>query len=144
MSIWTNGRWKDGRTLPLREIAGEITHQFWRPIRRISDPFTFRMIGSVIRGRAPSLLDLPDRPREYDDVGRLCSWDNLFPERALSRSRYERVLIRAISGRELNLNGRDYIPVGMRGWSAVVFKDSGSGARITLPVDTLVRYLDRW
>lgn len=133
-----------GGEMTLREIAGRTTRHFWRPIRRISDPFSFRLIGSVMSGRAPSLLDLPDRPEEYDDVGRLCRWDNLFPEGALSRSRYERVLIRAISGTRLNMNGRWYRPVGMRGWSAVVFRQEGTGARVTIPVDVLVSHLDRW
>jgi hypothetical protein len=134
----------DGSSRSLRDIAGSITRAFWRPIRRISDPFTFRMIGSVIRGRAPSLLELPDRPDEYEDVGRLCTWDNLFPEEVLSRSRYERVLIRAIAGRPLRLDGRWAIPTGMRGWSAVVFTEEASGRRLTIPVDALIRHLDRW
>ncbi|HEX7239030.1 MAG TPA: hypothetical protein VF263_02090, partial [Longimicrobiaceae bacterium] len=69
----------DGRTMSLRSMAGLTVRHFWRPIRRISDPWTFRLIGSVMRGRAPSLLDLDDRPPEYEDVGRLCTWDNLFP-----------------------------------------------------------------
>lgn len=135
---------EDGRQATLRQIAGEITHRFWHPIRRISDPFTFRMIGSVIRGRAPSLLDLPDRPDEYDDVGRLCTWDNLFPEERLSRSRYERVLIRAISGRKLMMAGAWYRPVGMRGWSAVVFRREGSRVPTTIPIDALIAHLDDW
>lgn len=133
-----------GEQATLRQVAVRITRRFWEPIRRISDPFTFRLIASVIRGRAPSLLDLPDRPAEYEDVGRLCRWDNLFPEHALTRSRYERVLIRAISGRPLSLNGRWLRPVGMKGWSAVVFRREGSGGRVTLPVDSLVRLLEVW
>jgi hypothetical protein len=137
-------RLTDGSLASLREIAGRITHAFWRPIRRISDPFTFRMIGSVIRGRAPSLLDLDDRPAEYEDVGRLCRWDNLFPERALTRSRYERVLIRAISGRRLLINGRWHTPVGMRGWSAVAFRPDGENRIRVLSIDQLISHLDDW
>ncbi len=139
--IW---RLRDGSRASLRDIAGRTTHHFWRPIKRVSDPFTFRMIASVIRGRAPSLLDLPDRPAEYEDVGRLCTWDNLFPERALSRSRYERVLIRAISGRPLRLDGQWLVPVGMRGWSTVIFRAERSGQRRMIPIDALVMQLDRW
>jgi hypothetical protein len=134
----------DGRTMSLRGIAGRITRRFWRPIRRISDPFTFRMIGSVMRGRAPSLLDLDDRPPEYEDVGRLCTWDNLFPEEELSRSRYERVLIRAIAGRRLSMDGRRYVPVGMRGWAEVVFRDARNGSFRVVGIDSLLRHLDDW
>ena len=131
-------------TLSLREIAGRITRHFWLPIRRVSDPFTFRLIGSVIRGRSPSLLELDDRPEEYEDVGRLCAWDELFPPAQMNRSRYERVLIRAISGRRLRVDGRMLRPVGMRGWSAVVFEEEGHGGRRTIAIDDLVDHLDRW
>src|SRR5690606_38033032 len=37
-----------GETLSLRQIAGRTVRYFWRPIRQLSDPFTFRLIGSVI------------------------------------------------------------------------------------------------
>jgi hypothetical protein len=129
--------------MSLREIAGRTLRHFWSSVQRVSDPFTFRLIGSVIRGRSPSLLELDDRPDEYEDVGRLCTWDALFPPAQMARSRYERVLIRAISGQHLNLRGRTLRPVGMRGWSAVVFQDH-DGRRQTLSIDELVDHLDDW
>ncbi len=52
-----------GEELPLRRVASRITRTFWRSIRRLSDPFTFRLIASIMRGRSPSQLDLHDRPR---------------------------------------------------------------------------------
>lgn len=134
----------DGRRLSLRAIAGLTVKAFWRPIRRLSDPFTFRLIGGVMRGRAPSLLDLDDRPEAYDDVGRLCAWDDLFPEAVLSRSRYERVLIRAISGRHLWVRGRRYTPTGMRGWSQVVFRRDDDATRHVFGIDSLLAHLDDW
>jgi hypothetical protein len=134
----------DGATLSLRDIAGRVVKHFWRPIRRLSDPFTFRLIGSVVRGRAPSLLDLPDRPEEYEDVGRLCTWDNLFPERSLSRSRCELVLIRAISGQKLHMHGRCYTPVGMRGWCEVVFRRDDTNTLHSFPIDYRIAHLRKW
>jgi hypothetical protein len=134
----------DGRSLTLREIAGTVTRMFWGSIRRISDPFTFRLIGSVIRGRAPSLLELPDRPEEYEDVGRLCAWDELFPPSQLSRSRYERVLIHAISGQKLRLFGHWYTPTGMRGWSQVIFRRDGRPTRHFFTIDYLLKHLRDW
>jgi hypothetical protein len=134
----------DHGVLSLREIGGRIVRHFWRSIRQLSDPFTFRLIGSVVRGRSPSLLELEDRPAEYEDVGRLCMWDDLFPPAQLERSRYERVLIRAISGQTLRLGRRALRPVGMRGWSAVVFRDARDGSREVVPIDSLVRHLDDW
>ncbi|HET6567346.1 MAG TPA: hypothetical protein VFG50_05220 [Rhodothermales bacterium] len=130
--------------LSLREIAQRTFHHFRLGIRRIAEPFTFRLIGAVLSGRAPSLLDLPDRPEEYEDVGRLCLWDDLFPERVLSRSRYERILIRAISGQKLWIGGWCFTPVGLRGWSEVVFSRDADRSRHTFPIDYLLDHLDRW
>ncbi len=140
----TYWRMTDGRQLTLREVAGLITREFWRSIRRISDPFTFRLIGSVVRGRAPSLLELPDRPEEYEDIGRKCVWDELFPAGRLSRSRYERVLIRAISGEKLRMFGHWYTPTGMRGWSQVVFRRDGRKSRHVFSIDYLLHHLRDW
>jgi hypothetical protein len=134
----------EGRLLSLREIAGKITKHFWPSIRRFSDPFTLRLIGSVIKGRAPSLLDLDDRPPGYEDVGRLCTWDNLFPERVLPRSQYERVLIRAISGDKLHMDGDWYTPTGMRGWSRVVFRRKADNSRHVFSLDYLLDHLPEW
>lgn len=130
--------------LSLRQIAFAVYAAFRPAIRAVADPFTFRMIHSVLSGRAPSLLDLDDRPAAYEDVGRLCAWDDLFPEKQLARSRYERVLIRAISGRRLVMHGTRYTPVGMRGWSEVVFRRDRDGALLTFPIDYLVDHLDAW
>jgi hypothetical protein len=139
-------RWRltDGRTHSLRRAAREITRAFWPSIRKVGDPITLRLIAAVLRGRSPSLLELHDRPAEYEDVGRLCRWGNLFPERVLGRSRYERVLMRAISGRPLRLDDRWYTPVGMEGWSTVVFRRDGDGSRRSVPIDLLLERLGEW
>jgi hypothetical protein len=69
--IW---RTRDGRTRSLRQMARETAWMFRRTIRRHSDPFSFRLLFAILRGRSPSLLELPDRPNAYEDVGRLCRW----------------------------------------------------------------------
>jgi len=134
---------RDGRQMSLRDLAGTITRRFWPSIRRLTGPFSLRLIGGVMRGRARSLLDLPDRPAAYEDVGRLCTWYDLFPERLLSRSRYEQVLIRAVSGEKLRLGGHWYTPANVRGWSQVVFQRD-DGTIHVLPLDFLVRHLRNW
>jgi hypothetical protein len=122
-----------------------MVRPFRLAIRRLSDPFTFRLIESVLSGRAPSLLDLRERPPAYEDVGRgRRTWDDLFPARVVSRSLYERVLIRAISGRQLRLRGESYTPVAMRGWSAVVFRREEDGSRRVWSIDQLLPHLDKW
>ncbi len=105
---------------------------------------TLQLIRRVLQGRAPSLLDLPDRPAAYNDVGRLCRWGNLFPTSKLGRSRYERVVTRAIGGKRLFLDGRWFVPVGMHGWSHVIFRGERGGTTRTYSMDYLVRHLDAW
>lgn len=133
-----------GETLSLREMAGRITKFFWPGIQRFADPFTLRLIGSVMRGRAPSLLELDDRPPEYDSVGRLCQWDDLFPERVLPRSRYERVLGHAINGERLRMDREMFTPVGMQGWAHVVFRRDRDKSRHVMSLDYLLDHLDEW
>jgi hypothetical protein len=133
-----------GERLSLREMAGRITKFFWPAIQRFADPFTLRLIGSVIRGRAPSLLELEDRPAEYESVGRLVQWDDLFPDDVLPRSRYERVLGHAISGERLKMDREVYTPVGMQGWSHVVFRRDRDRSRHVLSLDFLLDHLEEW
>jgi hypothetical protein len=140
-------RWDvySGDSLSLREIAGRITKQFWPAIKRYADPFTLRLIGGVMAGRTPSLLELADRPPSYESVGQLCAWDDLFPEHELGRSRYERVLIRAIHGDRLHLGqGEWYKPTGMRGWSHVIFRRERDHSKHVFSLDYLLRHLDDW
>ena len=128
----------------LRETARRIYRHFYRAVARVSDPFTYRLIASVFNGGAPSLLDLDDRPPAYEDVGRLCRWENLFPDATLARSRYEQVLIHAIAGRKLRADGAWLQPTGMRGWSQVVFRREQDGAPLVYSIDSLVNRLDDW
>lgn len=134
-----------GGALSLREIAGRITKHFWPSITRYADPFSLRLIGAVMAGRTPSLLELADRPPSYESVGRLCEWEDLFPEQELPRSRYERVIIRAIHGDRLHLADGDwYTPTGMRGWSHVVFRRERDRSKHVFSLDYLLRHLDDW
>jgi len=141
-------RWETqrGESISLREIAGLVTKHFWPAIRRYADPFTLRLIGNVMAGRAPSLLELADRPPAYESVGTLCAWEaSLFPEHELPRSRYERVLIRAIHGDRLHLDGGEtYTPTGMRGWSHVIFRRERDRSKHVFSLDYLLRHLEDW
>jgi hypothetical protein len=136
----------NGEAISLREIAGRVTKRFWPSIRRYADPFTLRLIGDVMAGRAPSLLEMADRPPAYESVGRLCAWEqSLFPEHELPRSRYERVLIRAIHGDRLHLGaGEWYKPTGMRGWTHVIFRRERDRSKHVFSLDYLLRHLDDW
>jgi hypothetical protein len=133
-----------GGTMSLREMAGRTTRVFWDSIRALGDPLSLRLIAAVMRGRAPSLLELDDRPPAYDDVGRLCTWDDLFPITLLPRSRYERVLSNAIAGRRVRIGGAWHKPIGVRGWTHVVLRREADGARRVRSLDDMLEHLDAW
>jgi hypothetical protein len=138
---WTT---TSGARLSLREMAGRTTRHFWDSIRRLGDPVSLQLIAAVMRGRAPSLLELPDRPAAYEDVGRLCRWDDLFPLTLLPRSRFERVLSHAVSGRRVHMDGSWHRPVAVRGWTHIVFRRETDGVRRVMSLDEMLAHLDAW
>ncbi|MEO8217492.1 MAG: hypothetical protein ABI718_10470 [Acidobacteriota bacterium] len=75
--IWVS---RGGEEMSLRQMARQIARTFRRSIRRHSDPFSFRLLFAILEGRAPSLLELRDRPLAYEDVGRLCRWGQVIQE----------------------------------------------------------------
>ncbi len=75
--IWTT---QFGKKRSLRQIAKQVAWYFRRSIRKYSDPFSFRLLFAILDGRAPSMLELVDRPTAYEDVGRLCRWGMVIHE----------------------------------------------------------------
>ena len=67
-------------TESLRAMARKTVMIFSDAIRRVSDPFSYHLLLALVRGETPSLLDLRDRPAEYDDVGRSIRWGMVLPE----------------------------------------------------------------
>lgn len=76
-AIWTA---RDGGKTSLRDLALGVATYFRDSIRRVSDPFSYRILFAVLTGELPSLLDLDDRPPAYDDVGRDVRWGEAIPE----------------------------------------------------------------
>ena len=75
--LWTT---RDGDAdVAARRSRADVAWFFRHSIRRYSDPFSFRLLFAILDGRAPSLLELPDRPAAYEDVGRLCRWGMVIP-----------------------------------------------------------------
>ena len=238
--LWTT-QFGDQRSL--REIAKDIAWYFRKSIRRFSDPFSFRLLFAILDGRAPSMLELADRPSAYDDVGRLCRWgmviDELkhyvselhtathaidsfvlerqherekhqteiasapsrvhkhakgakepelvahpiaprpqrlipryverrtisllpvrerrngverrrnsfavpFPDRRLTRSAYEQVFLKLVSGGRLRMGTEIYTPVGMKGWYHAIFRRESDGAERLLSIDQLLKKMNDW
>ena len=86
--------WKTqfGETMSLRTMASRVAWYFRHSIRKYSDPFSMRLLFAILSGRAPSLLELSDRPAAYDDVGHLCRWGSVIHE--LRNYETERSLLR--------------------------------------------------
>jgi hypothetical protein len=240
-----------GETKSLRRIGKETAWFFRKSIRMYSDPFSFRLLFAILDGRAPSMLELPDRPAAYEDVGRLCRWgmviDELrdfrrlpavtvipdyvaervkaretyvqemaalakrrptdmkraplaeprpipatppsrprsrattlavreyierralplldakpkrerrrrasdrrrqrysipFPDRRLTRSAYEQVFLKLVSGGKLRVGGDLYTPVGMKGWYHAIFRNAAGEERL-LTIDQLLKKMTDW
>lgn len=130
--------------LTLREIANRVFERFSRSIARASDPFSLRLLASILGRGGPSLLTLPDRPAAYEDVGRGSIWSGAHGTASIARSRYERALMNAVAGRPLRIFGAVSIPIRVRGWSVVVFRRERDGAHLAMPIDLLVSRLAEW
>jgi hypothetical protein len=76
---------RDGRKMSVRRIAREVAWYFRHPIRRHSDPFSFRLLFALLDGRLRSMLELADRPQAYEDVGTSCRWGLVLPDLARPR-----------------------------------------------------------
>ena len=128
----------------LRPIASRIFKHFRRPIARVADPFSLRLIGAVLGARTPSYLDRDERPAEYNDVGRPCRWEPFYSDVLQERSRLERIVMHALSGDKLRLDGNTYTPTSMQGWSRVVFRRDADGERRVMALDELLEHLAEW
>ncbi len=54
------------------------------------------------------------------------------------------MIIHAIAGHRLRMNGEWFKPVGMRGWSQVVFRRDTDGSRHVFSIDYLLQHLKDW
>ncbi len=133
--VW---RLTDGRYASLRQIAGETLAVFRQSVRRFADRETFVHLREVLEGTARSLLDFPERPAAYDDVGRQIDWGSR-QGRTLPRSAYERVIQRIIAHEPLRIGRARYVVERMPGWYEFIFRDVKTGLRRTFNLDELVR-----
>jgi hypothetical protein len=67
-----------------------------------------------------------------------------FPDRRLTRSAYEQVFLKLVSGGRLRMGTDVYTPVGMKGWYHAVFRRESDGAEKLLTIDQLLRKMNDW
>jgi len=67
-----------------------------------------------------------------------------FPDRRLSRSAYEQVFLKLVSGGRLKVGKDLYTPVGMKGWYHAIFRRQSDGKERLLTIDQLLKKMDDW
>ncbi len=111
---------------------------FRHEIKRLGDLITLQHVAAVFAGDARSLLDFPNRPEAYDDVGRVIDWGRR-RMRHWSRSRYEKVIHRVIAREPMRIGQKRYRVERMNGWYQVDFREIGTGRHRTFNLDELVQ-----
>jgi len=94
------------------------------------------------RSRRVSLLSNGDRR-----AGRERRKNNYavpFPDRRLTRSAYEQVFLKLVSGGRLRMGDDLYTPVGMKGWYHAIFRRESDGAERLLTIDQLLKKMNDW
>lgn len=133
----------DGERISTRTFARRVVDHFADAIRELADPLTLRLLEDVLAGRVRSLMELPDRPADYEDVGAPRAWDDAFSEDHLPRSRFERIQLHVLSRTPFTARGHRYTPVGMDGWTRVAFRRE-DGRRVSLSLRYLASRLTDW
>jgi hypothetical protein len=78
----------------------------------------------------------PDRRRKQYAVP--------FPDRRLTRSAYEQVFLKLVSGGRLRVGDEMYRPIGMKGWYHAIFRRESDGAERLLSIDQLLLKMEDW
>ncbi|HSH46455.1 MAG TPA: hypothetical protein VK966_11490 [Longimicrobiales bacterium] len=134
-ALW---RTTTGERVSVRGAARRVVSRLLPRVRELTTTRTRRFMEGVLLGRLPSLLDLEDRPSSYEDVGHLCGWHEPDPAHPVTRSRYEQVMLDAVSGRPVDVDGVAYRPVATRGWTRFRCRSDGGGTR-TFSLEELAR-----
>jgi hypothetical protein len=67
-----------------------------------------------------------------------------FPDRRLTRSAYEQVFLKLVSGGQLRMGNDLYTPVGMKGWYHAIFRRESDGSEKLLTIDQLLKKMGDW
>jgi hypothetical protein len=97
--------------------------------------------------RGTSLLAANERPmaeRRRTSERRRKSFAIPFPDRRLTRSAYEQVFLKLVSGGQLRVGNDVYTPVGMKGWYHAIFRRESDGSEKLLSIDQLLKKMGDW
>lgn len=120
-----------------------------------------RGLPKAARGKQDESTLLPPRPSDYVDRRQLRPkriardrrrgterrrrvFNIPFPDRRLTRSAYEQVFLKLVSGSRLRIGRDTYTPVGMKGWYHAIFRRDSDGRERLLTIDQLLKKMDDW
>jgi hypothetical protein len=127
---------KGPATRPLAAIAPA------EPAQRSS---ASRMSSLYLDRRGMSLLEKkPKRERRRASDRRRKQFTVPFPDRRLTRSAYEQVFLKLVSGGRLRVGNDLYTPVGMKGWYHAIFRRDSDGSEKLITIDQLLRKMNDW
>jgi hypothetical protein len=120
-----------------------------RPLpRRRTDP-----TGLLVPPRPSDFMDrrgtalLPKakpRDRRKKNERRRNTYAIPFPDRRLTRSAYEQVFLKLVSGGKLRVGNDVYRPIGMKGWYHAIFRRDSDGTEKLLSIDQLLSKMNDW
>jgi hypothetical protein len=94
--------------------------------------------------RGTSLLSRKPARERRSTERRKSSYSAPFPDRRLTRSAYEQVFLKLVSGSRLRVGKDLYTPVGMKGWYHAVFRRESDGRERLLSIDQLLKKMNDW
>jgi hypothetical protein len=96
--------------------------------------------------RGTSLLPgaVLNRERRLASERRRKRYNTPFPDRRLTRSAYEQVFLKLVSGGKLQVGSELYRPIGMKGWYHAIFRRDSDGAERLLTIDQLLTKINDW
>lgn len=128
----------------LRNIADEMHELFFDSVQEVSSTSSLSLINNIFSGREQALLNLDNRPKEYEDVGRFFNCTASNDQDELSRSIYEEVFKNAVMKRELIIEDETYVPIATRGWGKVVFLRKSDSEEVVFDIDFLANQAGGW
>jgi len=97
-----------------------------------------------VERRAISLLEpQPRRERRRRDRRRM-QYAIPFPDRRLTRSAYEQVFLKLVSGGHLRVGTQLYTPIGMKGWYHAILRCDSDGSETLMTIDQLLKKINDW
>ncbi len=103
-----------------------------------------RAAGAVVLTRTPAESAAAPRPDRRRAQRRTSLVPTPFPDRRLTRSAYEKVFLKLVSGGRLRIGRQTWTPVGMKGWYHAIFRNDASGREQLITIDRLLKKMDDW